>query len=761
MKLPKYAEDIIQHVANCEERAIGTPAQDAFARMKKELVDESLTAKNPVPKRAEVNPWPKDNQLPADFKPNFKKWLDWRGENTFCLNAKAKFEDHPDIEEDICVMDGKMSFIYPFTCQGPRGCPDTDHDWIHLSVEKSVLDHANDEKMIVKDPYGGGELVISNWRAIMRELIEKGMKQEGYVAKSNPKWPKEELISFQYPKAVKLFKQGKKHKEVAAACPRLNEIHLDRAYEEATGKIIVRITRNPSIKTIRQLAVDAAEDMKRGNGYGAVEAANYVSRLLDYLPLKHHKEAKSILIQLRKMISPNQSRGYSTPSIQARKEILEGKSLKYIAKKYKMSEEQAYGLKLRTVRENNLLKLKKFFEGGGTVPEAKKKFGKTFQDRTYEWYFNGENALRKMRGNPRRSDGMKPSDFNQEQLYIGTRHEREHTDDMREAQRIAMDHLAEDPDYYKKLMKCVEGVEAEETWVDEQSNPTKPTVSELTKVFRETIKDPLTGMKIPGFNESQLGRALDKEEQDEVWRDIQLFIQKMVDQMLEKVMGLNLSREDGKPAALEFAQDPEQTKGESRERIETNRYYKLFFTSYLMSLLQRFFYVSPVGVKAVFDSLEGKKLYGEKNGWRRLAQFGNREANAMATYIGMLALMNKVSSKNLALWLDANPDHVKKIYEDADERWTKILAARGKVGEKELERINKERREAKKAVASLKAARPDDVRGTKLEVAKEKVRAPKEQKSLAEIKKKLANYEKKPPETAADFIIQDAEKKRH
>lgn len=132
------------------------------------------------------NPYPDDNTLPDDFKPNFKKWLDWNSDEPFCLNVKAKFEDHPDVTETICVTDGRMSFIYPFTHCGPRGCPDADHDWIHLSVEKNVLNHANDEKKVIKDPYGGGELVIINWRSIMRELIEKGMKQEGYKAKKNP-----------------------------------------------------------------------------------------------------------------------------------------------------------------------------------------------------------------------------------------------------------------------------------------------------------------------------------------------------------------------------------------------------------------------------------------------------------------------------------------------------------------------------------------------------------------------------------------------
>lgn len=58
--------------------------------------------------------------------------------------------------------------------------------------------------------------------------------------------------------------------------------------------------------------------------------------------------------------------------------------------------------------------------------------------------------------NPSLSSGMKPSDFNRSALAEGTRVELEHTDDRKIAQRIAMDHLAEDPDYYLKL-RAIEG----------------------------------------------------------------------------------------------------------------------------------------------------------------------------------------------------------------------------------------------------------------------------------------------------------------
>jgi hypothetical protein len=49
-----------------------------------------------------------------------------------------------------------------------------------------------------------------------------------------------------------------------------------------------------------------------------------------------------------------------------------------------------------------------------------------------------------------KADKKKPEEFDQEQLAIGTQHELEHTSDATLAQEIAMDHLTEDPDYYKK-----------------------------------------------------------------------------------------------------------------------------------------------------------------------------------------------------------------------------------------------------------------------------------------------------------------------
>jgi 2'-5' RNA ligase len=52
-----------------------------------------------------------------------------------------------------------------------------------------------------------------------------------------------------------------------------------------------------------------------------------------------------------------------------------------------------------------------------------------------------------------RADKLSERDFDSGELQRGARHEMEHTDDWRLAKEIAMDHLAEDPDYYRKLRR--------------------------------------------------------------------------------------------------------------------------------------------------------------------------------------------------------------------------------------------------------------------------------------------------------------------
>lgn len=54
------------------------------------------------------------------------------------------------------------------------------------------------------------------------------------------------------------------------------------------------------------------------------------------------------------------------------------------------------------------------------------------------------------------ADRYLPQDFDPIQLKIGIKHELEHTNSLQIAREVAMDHLSEDPDYYKKLNKIEE-----------------------------------------------------------------------------------------------------------------------------------------------------------------------------------------------------------------------------------------------------------------------------------------------------------------
>lgn len=63
------------------------------------------------------------------------------------------------------------------------------------------------------------------------------------------------------------------------------------------------------------------------------------------------------------------------------------------------------------------------------------------------------------------ADKKKPSDFDAKQLAAGIEVEMEHTDSIHTATEIAMDHLTEDPDYYKKLKKMEkEDMKNESAW---------------------------------------------------------------------------------------------------------------------------------------------------------------------------------------------------------------------------------------------------------------------------------------------------------
>jgi hypothetical protein len=58
---------------------------------------------------------------------------------------------------------------------------------------------------------------------------------------------------------------------------------------------------------------------------------------------------------------------------------------------------------------------------------------------------------RRLHGGAAERLGVKECDVCSIELERGTEHEMEHTNDRKMARQIALDHLAEDPDYYKHL----------------------------------------------------------------------------------------------------------------------------------------------------------------------------------------------------------------------------------------------------------------------------------------------------------------------
>lgn len=64
-------------------------------------------------------------------------------------------------------------------------------------------------------------------------------------------------------------------------------------------------------------------------------------------------------------------------------------------------------------------------------------------------------------GKTAKKKGVDEDDVDPDQLKKGIETEKEHTDDEEEAKRIALDHLAEDPEYYTKLAKMEKGAKKE------------------------------------------------------------------------------------------------------------------------------------------------------------------------------------------------------------------------------------------------------------------------------------------------------------
>lgn len=138
------------------------------------------------------------------------------------------------------------------------------------------------------------------------------------------------------------------------------------------------------------------------------------------------------------------------------------------------------------------------------LAEMEEKHGGMKKDKAYELFRQEAleesltakaNPAKKKKKNPRLSSGYSPLDFDSKLLAEGTAVEMEHTDDQKEAQKIAMDHLVEDKQYYKKLARMEAG---QCNIPGAEANPTKKGFLEIYD-YGEAL-----------FNSSPIGNFLGK-----------------------------------------------------------------------------------------------------------------------------------------------------------------------------------------------------------------------------------------------------------
>jgi len=104
-----------------------------------------------------------------------------------------------------------------------------------------------------------------------------------------------------------------------------------------------------------------------------------------------------------------------------------------------------------------------------------------------------------------KADDKTPDDFPEDELEIGTKVEREHTDNPDIATEIAMDHLEEDPEYYDKLISS--GIADEE---DAVNTFNKLRGKSARKKAKEDVED---------FMDNDEGEEVDIDDDDEDYYD--------------------------------------------------------------------------------------------------------------------------------------------------------------------------------------------------------------------------------------------------
>lgn len=100
--------------------------------------------------------------------------------------------------------------------------------------------------------------------------------------------------------------------------------------------------------------------------------------------------------------------------------------------------------------------------GGGFAPDANMtiKDGDDLPPEPEERGGLPEAVIEVMAAGKARKAGLKPEDVDQGELEMGLEVEKEHTDDPRVAEMIALDHLEEIPDYYTRLKRMEDEAKA-------------------------------------------------------------------------------------------------------------------------------------------------------------------------------------------------------------------------------------------------------------------------------------------------------------
>lgn len=289
--------------------------------------------------------------------------------------------------------------------------------------------------------------------------------------------------------------------------------------------------------------------------------------------------------------------------------------------------------------------------------------------------------------NPRKGEGHKPEEFDPHQLALGISAEMEHTDDPQEAQRIAIDHLVEDREYYTKLQKMESGAcnptfeEEFEVEIEGDENPTKKPIREIAEFYFNPLK------KSQGYDEfgaSTLGKKLTEDERNKLWHEIELMVQRLVVPMLEKVMGLNLKEKGAGGAALKYpAKMDINLKRKLGPEIEKRRYMKLYMSLYLTGMIMNFINMREGQVSEFMRQLEGGK------DWEKLRKHSNRRAFAKAVKAGMDEMLKEVSPGYLSIWAQNNRAALKKFEAEAAAEQAAIEKKLGAIGKVNLEKFKK------------------------------------------------------------------------